>query len=118
MHRMKRHESDNDAPIVDPQAFGRLVRAARIVAGFDTVRDAAAAMAEASEVHVPDRSLYAIERGEQKPTLEFFFAVVMTFRPPGGTRFFMRALRPDLIAALIDTAGGPDGAPRGPLGNG
>lgn len=103
---MQTQRSGSDAPLVDGKQYGRLLRAARIVAGFDRVEDAAHAVQEMTGVHLTARSLYALERGEQRPTVEVFFAVLMTYRPPGATRFFMGALRDDLQNYLVESARG------------
>lgn len=68
--------------LVDLRAFGRRLRSARILAGYDTVALAALAIFELTGVSISDRTFYAIERGEQMPSLEQFMAFTITFKPP------------------------------------
>lgn len=97
---MQTQERDTAAAILDAEQFGRLLRAARIVAGFDRVRDAAAAIRNTSGVAITERALYALERGEQRVTVEQLLGVVVTYRPIGGGAFFAGAVRRDAFAAL------------------
>lgn len=85
-----------DGPLVDKVQMGRLIRAARIVAGYDRVDDAAEAISEMTGTTMSSRTLYALERGEQTISLEQMIAVVMTFRPPGDIVFFEGGTRPDV----------------------
>lgn len=85
-----------DGPLVDRAQMGRLFRAARIVAGYDRVEDAAAAVQDLSGTHISARTLYALERGEQALTLEHFIGVLLTFRPPGNAGFFLSGFRQDV----------------------
>ncbi len=75
-------------PIFDQHTYGRLARAARIIAGHDRVEDAAQAIHERLGVEISARSLYAIERGEQMPTITQYFAIVLAFTPPGGANYW------------------------------
>lgn len=58
-----------DDPIFDRHTYGRLARAARIIAGHDRVEDAAVAITERTGLDLSSRTLYAIERGEQEPSI-------------------------------------------------
>lgn len=82
--------------LVDPVIYGRNLRAARILAGYDRVTDFMEAMLRKTGVHVSDRTAYAIERGEQLPTIDFFMAAILTLHPPGGVEYFLRAMRADM----------------------
>lgn len=91
-----------DGPLVDRAHMGRLFRAARIMAGYDRVEDAAAAVHQATGAQISARTWYALERGEQAVTLDQMLAAAMTFRPPTGVGFFREAVRADVKAYLTD----------------
>ena len=97
----------NDQPILDRDAFGRLLRAARIIAGYDRVEDAVAAIHETAAVDMSERTLYALERGEQEPTAAQFLAVIITFEPPSGAVYWFGCFRPDIRAYFIRSRSGP-----------
>ena len=84
-------------PLVDSEEFGRRVRAARILARCDRVADACALIEERTGLHMSERTLYAIERGEQAVSLEQFTAIAYGLRPPGGNVFFTPTLRSDVL---------------------
>jgi hypothetical protein len=111
-----------DGPLIDLAVFGRHLRAARILAGYDNVAPAAAHITECTGVHVTERILGAIERGDQMPTLEQFLAIGYCLRPPGGGAFWAPALRPDIAAGWVEELDeqevrrhGKPAAPPGPL---
>lgn len=81
-------------PLLDASVVGRRLRGARIVAGFDRVQDACVAIHELG-VSLSERTLYAIERGEQLPSWEQMIALMMVYDPPGGMRYTEPALRAD-----------------------
>lgn len=85
-------------PIFDRATFGRLLRAARIIAGYDRVEDAAHAITEQTGVAMSARTLYALERGEQEPTASHFLALVISLRPPSGESYWSSSLRSDVLA--------------------
>jgi hypothetical protein len=78
-------------PIFDGVVYGRLLRAARIIAGFDTVKDCLAHIHERTGLALSERTLYAIERGEQTPTVEQYFAFAIACQPPGGLAYWESA---------------------------
>jgi hypothetical protein len=84
-------------PLVDEVRFGNLVRAARIAAGVMTTREAAAALTSIG-FNVSERSLSAIERGEQKITVALMVGACVAFRPPHGIMFFAPAIRQDAMS--------------------
>lgn len=92
-----------DEPIFDRATFGRLLRAARIIAGFDSVAEAAAEITKRTGVAVSDRTIYALERGEQDPTAPQFLAVAVTFRPPGGEGYWSACMRSDVLAYYAES---------------
>lgn len=84
--------------IIDKVAFGRRLRAARIINGYDRVTDFTSIMRSRYGVDVSDRTVYAIERGEQMPHLDFFVAALALLNPDPG--YFFQAIRADVIEAL------------------
>lgn len=87
-----------DAPIFDRHTFGRLLRAARIIAGFDRVEDVPAAVLDRTGFEISARTIYALERGEQEPTASQFLALTVTLRPPAGETYWSSSLRADVLA--------------------
>lgn len=92
------------SPVIDRDQMGRLIRAARTIAGFDRVEDAANAISERTGHRMSTRTLYALERGEQNLSLEHLIQIVMTFRPPGNVVFFNGAYRDD-VREMLETYG-------------
>lgn len=92
------------SPLVDRVQMGRLIRAARTIAGFDRVEDAARAVVDRTGISMSARTLYALERGEQALTLEHMLAIVMTFTPPGNVVFFNGGYRDD-VQRMLETYG-------------
>jgi hypothetical protein len=88
--------------LIDLAVFGRHLRAARILAGFDTVAAAAEHISEEAGISLSERSLGAMERGEQMPSMEQFVAIAFVLNPPGGGSYWMPMLRPDLAAAWVE----------------
>lgn len=74
--------------LFDPETYGRLARAARIIAGYDRVEDVPAAVLERCGVEISARSIYGIERGERAPSIEQYFALALTYAPPGGSAYW------------------------------
>jgi len=91
---------NNGKPLIDAEVVGRRLRGARIVAGYDRVADACKAVTLTTGVSLSERTLYAIERGEQLPTLEQLTAIVMALDPPGGWAYLMPAYRQDVVEYL------------------
>lgn len=96
---------DDQAPLVDYADLGRRFKAARILAGHESVTAGCDAIADQTGLHIPHRAMYAIEKGEQHPSIEQYMAVLMTYRPPYGGDFLLPAFRDDVRKALR-----PDGA--------
>lgn len=86
--------------LIDAKVMGRLLRGARIIAGFDNVAEAARTIRETTGVHVTDRTLYAVERGEQMASYELVLAIALVYRPPGGTTFLDRAYKPEILEVI------------------
>lgn len=96
-HQDEEHEL-SPHNVVDKVAFGRRLRAQRILAGFDRVTDFVALLRSQYGVDISDRSVYAIERGEQMPHLDLVVASVALLKSP--VDYFAPAIRPDVIEAL------------------
>lgn len=94
-HELDEHDHEPLTPsgIIDPVIFGRLLRAARIVAGYDRVSDFATVLRSTTGVQVSDRTIYAVERGEQACSLDFFIAAIMVLHPPGASAYFLPSMR-------------------------
>lgn len=99
-------ELDDDlAPhsVVDLKTFGRRLRALRVLRGFDRASDFTAVLRSRYGVESHDRTLYAIERGEQMPGLDFVLACVAILHPP--IHYFGPAIRDDVWESLTDETG-------------
>lgn len=86
--------------MIDSQDLGRRVRAARVLAGIENIGVVTEAIGDLGIV-VSDRTLYAIERGEQPVAYDLLVALINILQPPGGLRFFNPAIREDLREQLI-----------------
>ena len=84
--------------VIDKVAFGRRLRAARIINGYDRVGDFTTILRSKYGVDVSDRTVYAIERGEQMPHLDFFVASLALLNPDTG--YFFPAIRGDVVEGL------------------
>ncbi len=98
----QRDEEQGLAPhnIVDKVAFGRRLRAQRVLAGFDRMSDFVALLRSQYGIDVSDRTVYAIERGEQMPHLDLFLGAIALLDTPMG--YFAPAVRPDVTAKVWD----------------
>ena len=84
--------------VIDLQQFGRRLRALRIMAGYDRASDFVTVLRSRYGIDCHDRTVYAIERGEQMPGLDFTMACFAILTPDPG--FFAPALRPDIKTVL------------------
>lgn len=80
--------------IVDKVAFGRRLRAQRVLMGFDRVSDLTQVLRSRYGVDVSDRTVYAIERGEQMPHLDFYLGACAALDVHPS--YFMPAIRHDV----------------------
>ena len=85
--------------IVDRVVFGRRLRAQRVLMGYDRVGQLTHVLRAQYGVDVSDRTIYAIERGEQMPHLDFVLGVVTALQCPMD--YFAPALRHDVWQALV-----------------
>lgn len=84
--------------IIDTVVFGRRLRAARILNGFDRVTEFTILLRSRYGIDISDRTVYAIERGEQMPNLDFFVAALALLMPDVG--YFFPAIRGDVVEIL------------------
>lgn len=85
--------------IVDTVQFGRRLRARRIIEGFDRVSQLTHVLRSRYGIDVSDRTIYAIERGEQMPHLDFVLGCQAALKCP--VNYFQPAIRHDVWAALM-----------------
>lgn len=86
--------------IVDRVVFGRRLRAQRIIQGYDRVGQLTHVLRARFGIDVSDRTIYAIERGEQMPHLDFVLGVIAALDCPRG--YFNPAIRADVVEVLRD----------------
>lgn len=84
--------SDVQRAMIDLNVYGKRAKAARILAGCETVKDGADLVRRLTGIRLSDRTLYALERGMQMPTVEHYFALTVAYEPPGGLRYWEPAL--------------------------
>jgi hypothetical protein len=89
------------SPIVDPGAFGRRLRSARVLAGFDRVVDLVGELRRLTGLSVAAPTIWAIERGEQLPSFEQVIAFVAVIKPEGGFNYFVPAIKGDVAALYL-----------------
>jgi transcriptional regulator with XRE-family HTH domain len=85
-------------PVLDPKVFGRDLRSLRIRRGYDRAPDFTGLLRHKYGVEVSDRTLYAIERGEQMPRLDFYLAALAALEAETG--YFKPAVRADVAERL------------------
>jgi DNA-binding XRE family transcriptional regulator len=78
--------------VLDPVILGRRVRAARYMAGFESVADLVGALERDAGLEVSARTIYAIEKGKWLPTAELLIGLLLVLQPEGGMTFFLPAL--------------------------
>ena len=100
--RMEESEERGVQPswILDPVAFGRRVRALRVIEGYDSVTALGHAVFQRTGISISDRTMYMLERGEQPPSLDVFFALLVTLKPDEGLTYFNPAIRGDVLEPL------------------
>ena len=91
-------EQDQPEPVLDAAVFGRDLRSLRIRRGFDRAADFTGLLRHKYGVEVSDRTLYAIERGEQVPRFESTWRRWRRSRPSAG--YFGPAVRADVAVRL------------------
>ena len=101
MEDQKYDDGPRPGGLVDPVIFGRRLRAARIMAGFDRVVDLVDALDRKTGVRVSERTAYAIERGEQLPSVDFLMAVILTLHIQGGIEYFLPAMNAECVAEYM-----------------
>lgn len=88
--------------LVDHLELGRRIRAARILAGYESMGELTRTITERTGLAVSDRTMYAVERGEQNVAWELLIAVALVLEPPGGMRFFYPSVAPEHVGRLTD----------------
>lgn len=81
--------------LIDRVALGRILRGDRIKAGYDRVADLTREIRRVTGVAISDRTLYAIERGEQPVSLDVFVALCLVLEPEGGFTRMVSQVLPD-----------------------
>lgn len=99
----EQHTDDDEralAPhnVVDKVAFGRRLRALRIINGYDRMEDFASVLRSRFGVDVSSRTVYAIERGEQMPHLDLVLASLCML--DAASDYFLPAFRKDCVEML------------------
>ena len=84
--------------IFDCVVFGRRLRAARVLAGYDRVGQLTHVLRSQYGIDVSDRTIYAIERGEQMPHIDLYLGVSAALHVP--MTYFQPAERRDVIESI------------------
>ena len=85
---------------IDLASLGRQLRAARAIAGYDRMTDLAATIEQTTGVSISARTLYAIERGEQMPSLEQTICILAALPEAEQRPFIEATIREDLRERL------------------
>jgi transcriptional regulator with XRE-family HTH domain len=86
--------------IVDTVVFGRRLRAQRVLMGFDRVQQLTHILRSRYGIDVSDRTVYAIERGEQMPHVDFFLGACAALGVHPS--YFTPALKSDLSSLFVE----------------
>lgn len=92
--------------MIDPAQFGRRVKAARALAGYDRMADLVIDIKRTCDFDVSERTLYSIERGERLPSLDLHVCLLITLRPPGGAEFYADSMPEGLRDKYVNAAAG------------
>lgn len=88
--------------IIDKVVFGRRLRAQRVIMGFDRVGQLTHVLRSRYGIDVSDRTIYAIERGEQMPHIDFVIGVMAALQV--NFTYFSPAVRHDVWADILSRA--------------
>lgn len=91
------------ATIIDMAVFGRYLRSLRMRQGFETGRDFVEVLRRDYAVDISERTLYAMERGEQMPRLDFVIAALAALDI--DLAYFYPAVRGDVVNRLKENGG-------------
>ena len=91
------------ATIIDMALFGRYLRSLRMRQGFETGRAFVEVLGRDYGVDVSERTLYAIERGEQMPRLDFAVAAIAAL--DADLAYFYPTIRSDVVDRLKENGG-------------
>jgi DNA-binding XRE family transcriptional regulator len=100
-------QSGKLGPSVTLAYLGRRLRGARVIAGYDRMTDFASAIERVCGVSISARTLYAIERGEQMPSLEHTICILSVLPPEEQEALLQSAVRPDVHERLWFAADKP-----------
>lgn len=85
-------------PILDPVAFGLELRLLRMRRGYARPQGLADVMKQQHGIEVSERTMWAIERGEQMPTLDLLLALLVSLRV--GLDHFYPTFNRQVVEAL------------------
>jgi hypothetical protein len=96
------HENAHPLPggVIDPVRLGRLIRSARVLAGFDGAVPFGAEVERHTGVPMTKPIVYAIETGERDVTVREVFAILYVLRHPRGLDYLLDAADPDVAETL------------------
>jgi transcriptional regulator with XRE-family HTH domain len=83
--------------------FGRYLRSLRMRQGFETGRAFVEVLRRDYGVDISERTLYAVERGEQMPRLDFVIAAIAAL--DADLAYFYPAIRSDVVGRLKENGG-------------
>lgn len=99
-------DSAGSGSIVDLEHMGRLLRGARIIAGFPGGDAFAAEIERATKIPMSKTILYNIETGQKEaPSFEEVLAILVVTQQSGGIGYLMPAIRPEFAEILKRLAG-------------
>ena len=92
--------------VVDYADLGRRVKAARIIAGHESVAAGCEAIRERTDLDIPVRTMYAIEKGAHSVTIEQYVAILAGYGGATGTGItstmgYKTTLAPDLVTFRV-----------------
>ena len=91
------------ANIIDMTVFGRYLRSLRMRQGLETGRAFVEVLRRDYGVDISERTLYAMERGEQMPRLDFVIAALAALDV--DLAYFYPAVRGDVVNRLKENGG-------------
>ena len=102
-HAVSEPAGPSPATIIDMAVFGRYLRSLRMRQGFETGRAFVEVLRRDYGVDISERTLYAIERGEQMPRLDFVIAAIAAL--DADLAYFYPAVRSDVVGRLRENGG-------------
>ena len=102
-HAVSEPAGPSPANIIDMAVFGRYLRSLRMRQGFETGRAFVEVLRRDYGVDISERTLYAMERGEQMPRLDFVIAALAALDT--DLAYFYPAIRSDVVGSLKENGG-------------